>query len=89
MYSTGVHLVKANSMHWIDHKICAVGRVVEKIGLYNQYLENVISMTVNAKAQATLEGKYAKLVNTKVLLHCSFFIDVLAEAKNWKHKRLT
>lgn len=82
MYSTGVHLMKANSMHWIDHKICAVGRVVEKIGLYNQYLENVISMTVNAKAQATLEGKYAKLVNTKVLLHCSFFIDVLAEAKN-------
>ena len=63
-----------------------MGRVVEKIGLYNQHLQNVISTTANAKARATLEVKYAKIVDPKVLLRCALFIDVLAEAKNFSLK---
>ena len=58
-----------------------MGHVVEKFGLYNQHLQNVISTTANAKARATPEGKYPKLVDAKVLLHCALLIDVLAEAK--------
>ena len=50
--------MKATSSRWIDHKIRAMGRVVEKFGLYNQHLQNVISVTANAKARVTLEGKY-------------------------------
>ena len=38
MYSAGIHPVNATGMCWIDHKIHAVGRVVEKFGLYNQRL---------------------------------------------------
>ena len=82
MYSAGVHPVNATGTCWIDHKIRAMGCVVEKFGLYNQHSQNVISTTANAKARATLEGKYVKLVDAKVLLCCAVFIDVLAEAKN-------
>ena len=42
--------MKAIGMHCIDHKIPAMGCVVEKFGLYNQHLQNVISITANAKA---------------------------------------
>ena len=38
MYSGGIHLVNATGTCWIDHKIHAMGRVVEKFGLYNQRL---------------------------------------------------
>lgn len=48
MYSAGPHPVKATSMHWTDHKIRAMGCVVEKFALYTQHLENVILTTVNA-----------------------------------------
>ena len=78
--------MKATSTCWIDHKICVMGCVVEKFGLYNQHLQNVISMTANAKARATLEGKYVKLVDAKVALCCALFIDVLAEEKNFSLK---
>ena len=74
--------MNATGTCWIDHKIRAMGCVVEKFGLYNQHSQNVISATANAKARATLEGKYVKLVDAKVLLCCAVFIDVLAEAKN-------
>ena len=86
MYNAGVRPVKATGTRWIDHKIRTMGRVVEKIGLYNQHLQNVISTTANAKARATLEVKYAKIVDPKVLLRCALFIDVLAEAKNFSLK---
>ena len=55
-------------------------------GLYNQYLQNVISTTANAKARASLEERYAKLVDAKVFLCCALFIDVLVEAKNFSLK---
>ena len=56
MYSTLVYLMKATSTCWIDCKITAMGCAVEKFGLYNQHLQNVISTTANAKARSTLKG---------------------------------
>ena len=58
MYSAGVRPMKASGTCWIDHKICAMGHVVEKCGLYNQHLKNIISTTASAKARVTLEGKH-------------------------------
>ena len=66
MYNAGVHPMKSTSMCWIHDKICIRGCVDEKFCLYNQHLENVISTTANSKGRATLEGKYAKLVDVKV-----------------------
>ena len=57
MYSTGARLEKVTSTCWIDHRIHSMGHAVEKFGLYNQHLQNVISMTANAKVSVTLEGK--------------------------------
>ena len=54
IYSAGVRPMKATETSWIDHKICAMGLVVEKIGLCNQHLRNVISTAANAKVSATL-----------------------------------
>ena len=58
-------------------------RLVEKFGLYAQHLQNVISTSLNKVDKSTLEGKFAKLVDAKVLLSCALFIDVLAEAKKF------
>ena len=98
MYYWGVCLVKATNKCWINQKIRAMDHVVEKLGLYNQhlqkvditnlaYLPNFCKITVaNAKARATLEGRYAKLVDPKILLPWLLFIDVLAEEKNFSMK---
>ena len=66
MYSAGVSHMKATGTCWTDHKMHAMGCVVEKFGLYNQHLQNVISVTVNGKARVTLEGGYAKLLKLKM-----------------------
>ena len=74
--------MKATSNSQIDHKICAMGCVIEKRGLYTKHLQNVTLTGANVKARATLEGKYAKLVDQKVLLAH----DVLAETKSFSLK---
>ena len=57
--------------------------LIEKFGLYCVHLNNIISTTSNSKENATLEGKFNKLVDAKVLLRCALFIDILAEAKKF------
>ena len=36
MYSAGVRPLKATETRWIDHKIAAMGCVIERFGLYTQ-----------------------------------------------------
>ena len=83
MFSSGVRPVKATGTRWIDHKLRAMDRVVEKFGLYCAHLSNTISTTTNSKDRSTLEGKFDKLVDAKVLLRCALFTDILAEAKKF------
>ena len=83
MYSASVRPVKATGTRWIDHKLRAMDRFIEKFGIYAQHLQHVISTTSNSKDRATLEGKFTKLVDAKVLLRSAFFTDVLAEAKKF------
>ena len=45
MYGGGVKPVKSNSTRWIDHEVRAMGRVVQKFGLYHGY------QTVSVKRQ--------------------------------------
>ena len=37
MYGDGIRPTKETRTRWIDHKICAMERVVNKYGLYCQY----------------------------------------------------
>ena len=84
MYSAGVRPLKATGTRWIGHKIAAMGRVIEKFGLYTQqHLQHSIDTAKNSKDRATLQGKFTKLINAKFLLRCALFTDVLAEAKHF------
>ena len=83
MYGGGVKPVKSNGTRWIDHKVRAMGRVVEKFGLYVQHLKENIPTIKSSKDRATVQGKLNKLVDAKVLLRSAFFTDILAEAKRF------
>lgn len=83
MYGGGVKPVKSSGTRWIDHKVRAMGRVVEKFGLYVQHLKENIPTIKSSKDRATVQGKLSKLVDAKVLLRSAFFTDVLAEAKRF------
>ena len=49
MYSAGVQLIKATGKRWIDHKIPAMGCVIEKFGLYTQHLQHSIDTAKKPK----------------------------------------
>ena len=83
MYSDGVKPLKGVGTRWIDHKIRAMGRLVEKFGLYVQHLRDIIPTTKSSNDRATLQGKLKKLVNAPVLMRSAFFIDILAEARRF------
>ena len=81
MFSTGVRPLKASGTWWIDHKIGAMGRLIENFSLYTMHLQNVITATHSSNNRSTLEGKFKKLIDAKVLLRSALFKDVLATAK--------
>ena len=83
MCGSGIKPVKSSGTRWIDHKLRAMERLVEKFGLYTQHLENVIESTRNSKDKAVLQGKFNKLVDSKVLLRSALFLDILTEAKKF------
>ena len=72
---------KAGRTRWIDHKICAMERAVNKYGLYCQHLQYEITDKNNQKTELHQKGKFNKLVDAKILLPSCFFIDVLRPAK--------
>ena len=78
-----VRPLKASGTWWIYHKIGAMGRLIEKIGLYTMHLQNVITATHSSKDRSTLEGKFKILIDAKVLLRIALFKDVLADAKTF------
>ena len=81
MFRAGMRTLKASETRWIDHKIGAMGDLIEKLGLYTMHLQNEITATRSSKYRSTLEGKFKKLIDTKVLLWSALFKDVLADAK--------
>ena len=64
MFSAGVTPSKASGTRWIDHKIGAMGRLIEKFGFYTMHLQNVITATRSSKDRSTLEGKFKNLIDT-------------------------
>ena len=74
--------MKATVTRWIDHKIAAMGRIIEKFGLYTN-LQHAINAAKKSQDRTTLQGKFTKLFNAKFLLRCALFSDVLAEAKHF------
>ena len=50
-------------------------------GLYTQHIQNIIADTTKELHPAKLQGKFNKLIESKVILQAAFLLDILAEAK--------
>ena len=83
MYTFRVRTMKVTSTRSIGHKLWAMDHLIEKFGLYSVHLNNIISTTTNSQEKETLEGKFRKLVDGKVLLRYALFTDILAEARKF------
>ena len=83
MYGDRIRPVKSTGTRWIDHRVRAMQHFVDKFGLYCQHLQHAIPETKSSKYRAKLQGKFDKLVDVKVLLRSSFFVDVLSAAKQF------
>ena len=83
MYGFDIKPGKANGMRWLDHRLRAMQKLADEFGLYTQHIQNVIADTSKTLDRATLQGKYNKLIDAKVLLRGSLLIDILAEAKKF------
>ena len=57
-------------------------RLIEKVGLYGVHINDIISTTTDTKEKTTLEGKFNKLADAKVVLRCALCTDILAEQRN-------
>ena len=68
MYSAGVQPLKTTGTRWTDHKIAAMGCIIEKFGLYTQHLQHSIDTAKKSQDRTKLQGKFTKLINTKFLL---------------------
>ena len=81
IYGGRVKPVRSNGTRWIDHKVRAMGRVVEKFSLHLQHQKRTIPTIKSSNDRATVQEKLNKLVDAKVLLRSNFLTDVLAEVK--------
>ena len=83
MYGSGVKPLKVGGTRWIDHKLQAIRKLLEKLGLYVGHFKDSTSSAKNSAALATMQGKLKKLVDAKILLLSAFFNDILTEAKKF------
>ena len=65
---------------WLDHKLRATGRVIDKFALYTQNLQNFIESS-KPSDRGPLQGKLNKLLEAKVVLPGAFFSGILHEAR--------
>ena len=55
MFGDGVKPVKSTGTRWINHRIRAMGRVIDKFGLYTRHLKDFIAREKNSKVKATVQ----------------------------------
>ena len=79
MFGSDTRPTKAAGTRWIDHRIRAMRKLVDKFGLYTHYLQNIIADTSKQLDRTKLKGKFNKLI--EVILRAAFQLDVLTEVK--------
>ena len=57
MYMEGLNSLKATRTRWIDHRIRAMGQLVDRFGLYGRHMKEFIDKVKNLKTKATVEGR--------------------------------
>ena len=81
MFSNDIRPTKAPGTQWIDYQTGAMCKLVDQFGLYTHHLQNMITETSKQLDRATLQGKFNKLIELKVILRAAFLLNVLTEAK--------
>ena len=66
VFGSDIRPTKAAGTQWIDHRIRVIRKLVGKFGLYTHNLPNVIADTSKQLDRATLQGKFNKLIKSKV-----------------------
>ena len=80
-YGNNIRPVKSTGTRWIDHRIQVMEKLVNKFGLYTQHIQNIIADTTKQPDCAELQGKFNKLIESKIILKAAFLLDILAEAR--------
>lgn len=74
----GIKPVRSSGSRWVAHKLRAMTRVVSKFGAYTSHLTTLSEdSSLKPADRAKLWGYYNKWTDTKCLLGCAFFIDLL------------
>ena len=60
MHGKDVKYLKATGTHWIDHGIRAMGRLVDKFGLYARHMKELIDKEKNSKTEVRVKRKLKK-----------------------------
>ena len=74
---------KVTGTYWIAHILQSMSSLVDKLGLYLQPFENVITGTVKQTNCATLKVKQKMMSDAVVLLQSALFLDLLDPAKKF------
>lgn len=78
MEENGIKPVRSSGSRWVSHKLKAMTRVISKYGAYTSHLATLSEdSSVKSADRAKLRGYYNKWTDTKCLLGCAFFTDLL------------
>ena len=72
---------KSSGTSWLDHKIRAMKKLIDKLGVYAKQIECSIEKAAKSKDKATLQGKLTAMKSSDVLLRRAFLSDILEPAK--------
>ena len=64
---------------WLDHKLRATGRMIDRFALYTRHLQNFMESS-KPSDRGPLRGKI-ELLEAKVILRGAIFSDILHEAR--------
>ena len=70
--------VRAQGSRWISHKHKALQRVVDRYGAYLHHLQTLVEdTTIKSIDRQRLKGYLLKWRQSKILLRCAMYIDIL------------
>lgn len=74
----GVKPVRSSGSRWIMHKLNAMKRVLSKFGAYTGHIATLSEdSSMKATDRAKIKGYYTKWIDSKYLLGCGLFVDLL------------
>ena len=72
---------KSSGTRWLDHRIRAMKKLIDKFGVYAKQIECSIEQAAKSKDKATLQGILTAMKSSDVLLRSAFLSDILEPAK--------